>query len=134
MHEDGAACDRRACLEVDLPRLPSIRVAVKLVPDLPAQIALAVAGSSGHLLVFPLAELPQLAKGKGNRLIALAPDKGERVAALALLPAGAGLMLVSGKRRLKVKIEDHLGERGRRGVLVGGGKVRIDALEVSGAG
>ena len=99
-----------------------------------AGLRIAIAGSSGHLLVFPLAELPQLAKGKGNRLIALAPDKGERVAALALLPAGAGLMLVSGKRRLKVKIEDHLGERGRRGVLVGGGKVRIDALEVSGAG
>lgn len=131
-YEDLLGRNRSGKASVSLPAGARLLAPLR-IPDA-AGLRIAVAGSSGHLLVFPLAELPQLAKGKGNRLIALAPDKGERVVALLLLPAGAGLMLSSGKRRLKVKVEEHLGERGRRGVQVGGGKARIDGLEVIGRG
>src|SRR3546814_13142504 len=59
----------------------------------PARVAdtstdrLALVTAEGRLLVFPLAELPELAKGKGHKLVAL---KGEdRILAPCVLPACA---------------------------------------------
>src|SRR3546814_9927763 len=73
----------------------------------PARVAdtstdrLALVTAEGRLLVFPLAELPELAKGKGNKLVAL---KGEdRILASCVLPADASLTLVCGKRTLSLK-------------------------------
>ena len=53
------------------------------IPDLPWQ-AVAVT-SAGHLLAFPVSELPELDKGKGNKLIDIPKAKlgTERVVAIA---------------------------------------------------
>ena len=74
---------------------------------------LCVVSDAGRLLCFPLADLPELAKGKGNKLIGL--KKGERVTALCALSPDAVLRLESGKRHLNVKPSDREGYRGNRG-------------------
>ncbi len=98
---------------------------------------LAAVTSEGRLLIFAASELPQLAKGKGNKLIGI---PGERVARreeylvdLQVLPAGMTLVLQAGKRTLSLRGEDlqhYCGERGRRGSLLPRGFQRVDALLV----
>ncbi len=98
---------------------------------------LAAVTTEGRLLVFPVRDLPQLGKGKGNKVIGI---PGERVASreeylvdLAVLPAGATLVLQAGKRTLSLKAEDlehYKGERGRRGNKLPRGFQRVEGLLV----
>ncbi|WP_295882148.1 DNA topoisomerase IV subunit A [uncultured Thiohalocapsa sp.] len=107
------------------------------VPGSAADLVVA-ATSSGHLLAFPAADLPQLARGKGNKIIGIpsarAKGREETVAALAVLPAAASLAVIAGKRTLTLKPEDvqrYIGERGRRGALLPRGFQRVDALRAA---
>ncbi len=98
---------------------------------------LAAVTTEGRLLVFPVRDLPQLGKGKGNKIIGI---PGERVASreeylvdLAVLPTGATLVLQAGKRTLSLKAEDlehYKGERGRRGNKLPRGFQRVEGLLV----
>jgi topoisomerase IV subunit A len=98
---------------------------------------LAAVTTEGRLLLFPVRDLPQLGKGKGNKIIGI---PGERVASreeyltdLAVLPTGATLVLQAGKRTLSLKADDlehYKGERGRRGNKLPRGFQRVDALLV----
>ncbi|NMY51545.1 DNA topoisomerase IV subunit A [Pseudomonas sp. WS 5011] len=98
---------------------------------------LAAVTTEGRLLLFPVRDLPQLGKGKGNKIIGI---PGERVASreeyltdLAVLPAGATLVLQAGKRTLSLKADDlehYKGERGRRGNKLPRGFQRVDSLLV----
>ncbi|MHA6492319.1 DNA topoisomerase IV subunit A [Pseudomonas borbori] len=98
---------------------------------------LAAVTTEGRLLLFPVRDLPQLGKGKGNKIIGI---PGERVASreeyltdLAVLPVGATLVLQAGKRTLSLKADDlehYKGERGRRGNKLPRGFQRVDALLV----
>jgi topoisomerase-4 subunit A len=94
--------------------------------------------SGGHLLAFPVKELPQLPRGKGNKIIHLpAPQPGahpETLVAVASVPTGAGVTLYSGKRSLTLKpldLDTYAGARGRRGGLLPRGLQRIEQLRVS---
>ena len=99
--------------------------------------SIAVVTNEGRLLVFAITELPQLAKGKGNKLISI---PGERVARreeyvvdLAVVPAGASLTLQAGKRPYTLKgsdLEHYRAERGRRGNKLPRGFQRVDSLQV----
>ena len=103
----------------------------------PRHSFVAAAGSAGHLLVFPLHELPRMARGKGNRILGIPPARArvreEVMAGLAVLPEGARLRIESG-RRFKVlkpaELEAYRGERGRRGRKLPRGWQRVDALVV----
>ena len=98
---------------------------------------LAAVTTEGRLLLFKVADLPQLGKGKGNKIIGI---PGERVASreeyltdLAVLPQGATLVLQAGKRTLSLKADDlehYKGERGRRGNKLPRGFQRVDSLLV----
>lgn len=98
---------------------------------------LAAVTTEGRLLLFKVSDLPQLGKGKGNKIIGI---PGERVASreeyltdLAVLPAGATLVLQAGKRTLSLKgddLEHYKGERGRRGNKLPRGFQRVDSLLV----
>jgi topoisomerase-4 subunit A len=102
---------------------------------------LAAVTTEGRLLLFPVRDLPQLGKGKGNKIIGI---PGERVASreeyltdLAVLPVGATLVLQAGKRTLSLKADDlehYKGERGRRGNKLPRGFQRVDSLLVEVAG
>jgi topoisomerase IV subunit A len=103
------------------------------------QDLLAAVTTEGRLLVFPIRDLPQLGKGKGNKIIGI---PGERVASreeyltdLAVLPAGSTLVLIAGKRTLSLKADDlehYKGERGRRGNKLPRGFQRVDSFLVEG--
>jgi topoisomerase-4 subunit A len=93
--------------------------------------------SSGHMLVFPVAELPELARGKGNKIISIpaakARSREEVVAALAVVYEGGGLMIRAGRRHFTLKSSDldaYQGERGRRGRMLPRGFQRVETLEV----
>ena len=98
---------------------------------------LAAVTTEGRLLVFPVRDLPQLGKGKGNKIIGIAGDRvasrEEYLMDLAVLPEGATLVLQAGKRTLSLKADDlehYKGERGRRGNKLPRGFQRVDALLV----
>ncbi|MFZ0791360.1 MAG: DNA topoisomerase IV subunit A, partial [Chromatiaceae bacterium] len=106
--------------------LPSGAQVLTPVPVGDAQGArLAAATTSGHLLVFPVSELPEMPRGKGNKIIGIpsarAAAREELLAALAVVPEGGSLILLSGKRTFTLRPADldlYTGERGRRGKLL----------------
>ena len=98
---------------------------------------LAAVTTEGRLLVFPVRDLPQLGKGKGNKIIGIPGDRvasrEEYLTDLAVLTAGSTLVLQAGKRTLSLKnddLEHYKGERGRRGNKLPRGFQRVDALLV----
>ncbi|XXF08475.1 DNA topoisomerase IV subunit A [Pseudomonas sp. D2-3] len=98
---------------------------------------LAAVTTEGRLLLFKVADLPQLGKGKGNKIIGIPGDRvasrEEYLTDLAVLSAGATLVLQAGKRTLSLKADDlehYKGERGRRGNKLPRGFQRVDALLV----
>ena len=93
--------------------------------------------NEGRLLVFKVSDLPQLSKGKGNKLIGIPTDRAakreEWLVGFVVLPTQATLVLVAGKRTLSLKFSDleyYQGERGRRGNKLPRGFQRVDELRV----
>lgn len=85
-------------------------------------VSLVAMSSVGRMLVFPLAELPILSKGKGNKIINIsaqaAKERSELLARLLLIKANQSLVFVSGKRKITLKpsdIDNYRGERARKG-------------------
>lgn len=88
-----------------------------------------VVSSSGYLLVYPLAELPEMKKGKGNKLMDL--KAGETVVAMTTLQASDSLEVVSGKRSVTLKPADLVNftsGRAKRGGLLPKGFQKVDGL------
>ncbi|WP_067706234.1 MULTISPECIES: DNA topoisomerase IV subunit A [unclassified Erwinia] len=93
--------------------------------------------AAGRMLLFPVAELPQLAKGKGNKIISIPSAQAaageDTLKWLLLLPAQASITLHAGKRKLKVRpeeLEKFRAERGRRGTLLPRGLQNVERIEV----
>lgn len=106
------------------------------ITDLESQY-LAALSSAGHLLCFPLADLPELARGKGNKIIGIPSNKlktrEETCVVLQVFNENSTLVLYSGKRSLKLNAKDlknFQAERGRRGSLLPGSFRKIDRIEV----
>jgi DNA topoisomerase IV subunit A (EC 5.99.1.3) len=112
----------------------------KVLPPVPVpsdDALLAAVSSEGRLLLFPLAELPELARGKGNKIInipaARAASGEERMSHITLLRPEETLIVRAGRQHLKLKgseLEHYRAERGRRGHKLPRGYQRVDALEV----
>ncbi|MGV8931764.1 MAG: DNA topoisomerase IV subunit A [Luteimonas sp.] len=105
----------------------------------PAQIAdasqdrIVTVTSAGHLLVFPVAELPELDKGKGNKIIEIPKAKRgtEHVVAIAVVSPGGTLSVKSGARTMSLSFKDldvYLGARASRGGLLPRGWQKVDGL------
>ena len=98
---------------------------------------LAALSNEGRLLVFPVSELPEMARGKGNKLInipaARVQAREEFVLGVAVVGAGRILRLNAGKRHLSLKpadLEHYRGERGRRGLKLPRGFQKVDSIDV----
>ena len=96
-----------------------------------------VATNEGRMLVFPLADLPELARGKGNKLIGIpsarAAAREEFIAGLCVVSEGDTLQVTSGGHYRNFKwseLEHFRGERGRRGSKLPKGYQRVTRLEV----
>lgn len=97
----------------------------------------AAVSNEGRLLVFPLADLPQLSRGKGNKIIGIPTarlqNREEFVIAIQVLTAKSTLVVYAGKRHHKLKFSDlehYRGERGRRGNKLPRGFQKVDAMLV----
>jgi topoisomerase-4 subunit A len=108
----------------------------QVVSDYDKQLCVAVS-NEGRMLVFPISDLPQLAKGKGNKIIGIPSAKlqlrEEFVVSMAVLSPEQSLLAYSGKRYLRLKpsdLEHYRGERGRRGNKLPRGFQKIDSLQV----
>ena len=104
------------------------------VADVAADRIVAVT-SAGHVLAFALAELPELDKGKGNKIIEIPKAKRgtERVVAIAVVPPSGKLLVASGARTMTLSFNDlegYLGARGSRGGLLPRGWQKVDGLAV----
>ncbi len=93
--------------------------------------------NEGRMLAFPVGELPELSRGKGNKIInipaARVADRSEFVVAAAVLSEGDTLLVFAGQRHLKLKLSDlehYRSERGRRGNKLPRGFQKVDRIEV----
>ncbi len=99
---------------------------------------LVAVSTAGRVLAFPAAELPRLAKGKGNKIMGIPADRiktgEERLLGLASVADGGSVVLTAGKRTLTLKfsdLENYAGARGRRGGMLPRGFQRVDAIEAA---
>jgi len=91
--------------------------------------------SAGHLLAFPVKDLPELDKGKGNKLIEIPKAKlgTERVVAVAVVAPGGKLVVKSGTRTMTLsfkELDEYVGARASRGGLLPRGWQKVDGLGV----
>jgi topoisomerase-4 subunit A len=121
--------------------LLSLPKGAKVLPPLPLENVeeqyLAVISSEGRMLVYPLRDLPVLAKGKGNKMIGIPSqavvNREEFVATYATFSEQDQIQIHSGKRYLNLRLNDlehYLGERGRRGHKLPRGLQKVDKIEV----
>jgi topoisomerase-4 subunit A len=89
------------------------------------------------MLLFELGELPELAKGKGNKIINIPGKKyqsgEERLVAIAVVPEGGHLQVQTNTRSMTIRwddLADYDGERGRRGALLPKGWRKVERLSV----
>ncbi len=94
--------------------------------------------NEGRMLLFPIKDLPQLGKGKGNKIInipaARSKSREEFLSHLLPLPQGACVTLYAGKRKLGLKpsdLDNFRSERGRRGALLPRGLQRVTHIEIT---
>ncbi len=108
---------------------------VKVPLDQPDESWVVAATTVGRMLTFPLEELPELAKGKGNKIIGIPgkklKEREEYVVAVAVIGPENKLIVHSGKRHMSFaydELDKYEGSRGRRGGLLPRGWRKIDRL------
>ncbi len=93
--------------------------------------------SEGYLGQIALTEIPQLSKGKGNKIIGIPPAKvksgEEKLVLITALEAQQKLTLHVGKKHKSMsasELSEYLMERGKRGKKLPRGYTNIDRLEI----
>jgi len=93
--------------------------------------------NEGRMLMFPLSQLPRLAKGKGNKIISIpsarVAERIEFVVAMTTVTAEDTLTVYAGRRHHNLKpadLQHYQGERGRRGNKLPRGFQNVDRIEV----
>jgi topoisomerase-4 subunit A len=94
--------------------------------------------SEGRLLVFPISELPQLGKGKGNKIISISGERAasreELLTHLLVISKNDSLVVTSGKRTMTLKtadLEGYISGRGKRGSMLPRGYQKVEQLAVA---
>lgn len=112
----------------------------RVLPPLPVNDPdedwIACASSAGHLLIFPVGEMPILARGKGQKILQIPAAKlksrEEFMQAITVLGPEDNLRVYAGNRHLTLKEADqdhYVGDRARRGLKLPRGFQRVDRLE-----
>jgi topoisomerase-4 subunit A len=102
-----------------------------------SDLLVAAVTNEGRMLVFPLADLPELARGKGNKIIGIpsarSANREEFMVGLAVVSADDTLRITAGKQHKNFKISElvnYRGERGRRGNKLPKGYQKVTSIEV----
>ncbi|MGB0496133.1 MAG: DNA topoisomerase IV subunit A, partial [Kangiellaceae bacterium] len=134
-YEDTITKAKNGKALISLPSGAEVLPAIP-VTDYESQLCVAIS-NEGRLLVFPIKDLPQLAKGKGNKIIGIPTARlklrEEFVVALTVVSTEQSILVYSGKRYLRLKSSDlahYRGERGRRGNKLPRGFQKVDKLEI----
>ena len=106
------------------------------VTDIETDMIAAVT-SEGYLLIIDAKEIPQLPRGKGNKIINVPSkrlkDGEEKVVAIIALAQGAKLIVHAGKKHKSIQgaeLVEYQGERGKRGKLLPKGYRNVSRLDV----
>ena len=98
---------------------------------------LAAITTEGRMLVIPVKVLPELPKGKGNKIIHIPParfkKREEYVKLLEIIPESATIKIHAGKQSVRFtpeNISSFVGERGRRGKKLPRGYRKVDRIEI----
>ncbi|PJG84740.1 DNA topoisomerase IV subunit A [Conservatibacter flavescens] len=117
--EDLIARNKAGKAVISLPENAKSLAPLKIEKQTDLLVALT---SAGRMLIFPVADLPALSKGKGNKIVtipsAAAKARTELLVKLLLISDQASLVFHSGKRKITLKPEDlqkFRAERGRKG-------------------
>ncbi len=93
--------------------------------------------NEGRLLIFPVADMPVLGRGKGVKIMnipkARVVDRVEIMSFILVFSEVDTILIHSGKRHLKLKIDDlehYRGERARRGLKLPRGFQKVDAVSI----
>jgi topoisomerase-4 subunit A len=93
--------------------------------------------TEGRMLVIPAKALPELPKGKGNKIIQIPPAKvkkrEEYLKLIEIIPQDTTIKIHAGKRYIRLtpsNMSDFVGERGRRGRKLPRGFRNADRIEV----
>ena len=96
----------------------------------------ALINSEGRLLLFAAADVPELPRGKGNKLFGIPTKKAvtreETLVAATVLAGGASLVVSSGERQMTLtpaNLKDYLGERAQRGALLPRGWRTVERIQ-----
>jgi topoisomerase-4 subunit A len=102
-----------------------------------ADALLCAVSNEGKMLVFPVKDLPELPRGKGNKIFGLSSKKvaarEEYLAAIAVVSPDQSLIVHSGERKMTLKfgeLKDYRGERAQRGAVLPRGWRKVDRLSV----
>ncbi len=94
--------------------------------------------SEGYLLAFPLADLPELVKGKGNKMINIPPQRlragEESMVGMVAVGGDDEILVWAGQRYMRIGRKDlaHFnGERAKRGRKLPRGFQRVTRIEVA---
>ncbi len=137
--EDMYVRNRAGKAILTVPDKSKALAAAFVAADPKALIAVAAAtdGQDGRLLVFPVADLPEMARGKGNKLFniptAKAEARTELLVGVAVVPPGARLKIVCGERAMSLsynELAEYRGERAQRGAMLPKTYRRVTGLEV----
>jgi topoisomerase-4 subunit A len=92
--------------------------------------------TEGKMLVFPVSELPELPRGKGNKIFGIDSKKfasrEEYLSGIAVISPNQNLIVRSGERKMTLKfaeLKDYRGERAQRGAVLPRGWRKVDRLE-----
>ena len=96
---------------------------------------IAAVSSIGRLLLFEMEELPELAKGKGNKLINIPgptyKSGEETMVAATVVPEDGSLQVQTGTRMMTIKwndLDDYYGDRALRGSMLPKGWRKVERL------
>lgn len=95
------------------------------------------ATTEGYLLAYYVKELPELARGKGNKMINIPPkarEAGEKVAGAIVIAAGQDCLVWAGQRYLRLSwadTENYWGERAQRGRKLPRGFQKVTRLTLA---
>ncbi|WP_428099958.1 DNA topoisomerase IV subunit A [Candidatus Rariloculus sp.] len=112
-------------------RVPQGHTVVSAAPVGDGARWIGAVSSDGRLLAFAIEELPELSKGKGNRILGLPSNADANLAAVCAFGERQRLRIMSGQRWMTLKhkdLERYHGQRGRRGMALPRGWRKVGRL------
>jgi topoisomerase IV subunit A len=119
-----------------LLNLPDGALVLPPAPVMGEDALVAVTSKDGKLLVFPVKDVPELPRGKGNKLFDIPSKKfasrEDFMTGMVVVPKDKALIVRSGDRKMTIEwkdLKDYRGQRAQRGSVLPRGWRSVDVLE-----